>query len=139
MSQPILYILYQTRWLTQLLQYALHNVYISTFIITTNVVHFSRLSIMNYQINRATVILDIKPVTNIEPVTIYRNGFIIQCPGYNQRNQFLRELKRPIVIGATCNIYGKSKCFMIGSYKQVPASFTCRVRTVWHQRCIFSK
>ena len=56
-------------------------------------------SLMDDQVNSLAVILYIEPVTDILTLTVNRKGLVSKTVGDHQRDQFLREMIRSIVIG----------------------------------------
>ena len=58
-----------TKWAEALAQ-QLHNIDIGPFIVTTNIVGFAHLAILQHQINTPAVIFDVQPVPDIQAVAI---------------------------------------------------------------------
>ena len=54
----------------------MHNFYICFFVKSTNVIDLTTLSLLQYGSDSATMIADVKPVTNLEAVTINWQGFV---------------------------------------------------------------
>src|SRR3989344_4737512 len=65
---------------------------------TSNEISFADLTAVKYEINRATVILYIKPVTDIFSVAVNRYFLSFQDIGDRKRDEFFRKLKRSKVI-----------------------------------------
>ncbi|MNL51888.1 hypothetical protein D3C87_1750240 [compost metagenome] len=82
---------------------------------STYIVHFTINPLMHNKVNSRAVIPYMQPITDIFSITIYRNLLLIHYLGYRQRNQFLRKMIWPVVIGTTSNIYWKIEGFMIST------------------------
>ena len=65
---------------------------------TTDVVNLADTSLVDDQIDRLAVILDVQPVTNVFAGTVYRKRLVIQCVGDHKRNQLLREVIWSVVV-----------------------------------------
>src|SRR3989338_5040287 len=59
---------------------------------TTNIINFSRRPFGYQKHQRAYMIRDINPVTNVAPVTIERKLFILKRVGNQQRDRLFRKL-----------------------------------------------
>jgi hypothetical protein len=79
---------------------ALYDLQVRALILSTDIVGFTWQSVLQDQIERFSVILDIKPVANIGTVPVNRQRLPFECVQNHQRNELLRELIRAIVIGA---------------------------------------
>ena len=88
----------QTFRLAELFADDLDDVDVSHFVMTADVVHLSDASFVNDQIDRATVIFNIKPVANVESFAINRKRLVVQGLDDHQRNQFFRKMIRAVVV-----------------------------------------
>lgn len=88
----------QTFRLAELFADDLDDVDVSHFVMTADVVHLSDASFVNDQIDRATVIFNIKPVANVESFAINRKRLVVQGVDDHQRNQFFRKMIRAVVV-----------------------------------------
>ncbi|MNV66359.1 hypothetical protein D3C71_1591080 [compost metagenome] len=113
--------------------------HIRTLVVAADVVHFSQDTFMDDQINRAAMVFNVEPVTNIHPVTVHRQRSIRKCAGDHQRDQLLRELIRTVVIRAAGNIDRQAEGLVVRTHQQVTARFTCGVRAIWRKRSLFRK
>ena len=78
----------------------MNNLDVCFFVEPTNVVDLAAVTSIEYGTNGTTVITDIQPITDLQPIAVNRQRFVRQCVMDNQRNQLFWELVRPIVVGA---------------------------------------
>src|SRR3989338_3838504 len=65
---------------------------------TTDTVRFADGPLLNDHIDRATVIGDIEPITNIQTVTVHWHFFILHGVNNCQGNEFFREHERAVIV-----------------------------------------
>src|ERR1700674_3195347 len=63
------------------------------------VIDLSNLTMLKNCMDAATVILDMQPAALLFSITINRKGLVIECVSNYQRQKFLWELKRPVIVG----------------------------------------
>ncbi|MNW03018.1 hypothetical protein D3C71_1988930 [compost metagenome] len=71
MTRTILHISNQGFRLIELLENSFNDMHVRPFIITTNIVNFSIAPLMNNEVNCATMIFNIQPVTNVQAISVY--------------------------------------------------------------------
>ena len=81
------------------------------------------------------MIHNIKPVTNIFSISVYRKFLSLKCIVDDQRNQFFRELIWSVVIAAVCDVCREFVSIHIGFYQHIRRCLTCRI---WAVRIIWS-
>ena len=106
-------------------------------VMSTYIVGFKQSSFFLYHVNCFCMVFYIQPVTNILTITVNRKFFALKRIIDNQRNQFLRELIRSVVIGTVCNIRRELISIHICFYQHIRACFTGRIWTVWSIWCCF--
>ena len=87
MSLTVSNMLNETLRLIKLLQNGLYNLNVLSLIVTANIVNLAYIAISDNKINSRTMVLYIKPVTNINTLTIYRQFLIMQSIDNHERNQ----------------------------------------------------
>ena len=117
MSLTVSNMLNETLRLIKLLQNGLYNLNVLSLIVTANIVNLAYLAISDNKINSRTMVLYIKPVTNINTLTIYRQFLIMQSIDNHERNQLLRKMIWAIVIAAAGNSYRQAISTMIRHYQ----------------------
>lgn len=65
---------------------------------SSDIVHFPDSSVMDDEVNRTAMVLDIKLVTHILPFPIDRKRLVMKGVYYHQRNKLLRKMIWTIVI-----------------------------------------
>ena len=76
----------------------LDDIYVLPLVETTNIISLGNSSLMEDKVDSTGMILNEKPVANILALTIYRQWLTIAYIIDKERNQFLWELIRTIVI-----------------------------------------
>ena len=104
-----------------------------------DIVNFPFFSVTQDQIARPAVILYIKPVTDIFPITIDRKRPVMKRFDDHQRNQLFRQMIWSIVVGTTANCNRKSIRSVIGLYQKICRCLGCTVRTARMDRRLFCK
>ncbi|MNN76564.1 hypothetical protein D3C81_1929530 [compost metagenome] len=64
----------------------------------TNVVGLAYFTFGNYLVQRAGMVFDVQPVTDLVAFAIDRQRLAFQCVENDQRDQFLGEMVRAIVV-----------------------------------------
>ena len=70
------------------------------FIHSSDIVGFTRNSLLKGSVQSFAVVLDIKPVTYLAPVTIDRQGALLNAVADDEWNQFFRKLVWAVIVGA---------------------------------------
>ena len=78
--------------------YHLDDVNVLPLIETADVIGFCRLSVVENHVDGPRMIHHIQPVAHVFPLTVYWQRFAVTDVVDEQRNQFLRELIRPVVV-----------------------------------------
>ena len=74
------------------------------------------------------MVFDVKPIPDVQSLTIDGKALVMRRIIDHQGNEFLRELVRTIVVRATGNGHGKPICPMVGKSQQVRG---CLRRGIW--------
>ena len=80
------------------------------------------------------VVVDVQPVADVEPVAVQRHRPAVEQVGDEQRDDLLRELVRPVVVGAAGDAHVEAVGAGVGQGEQVAARLARRVRRVRLQR-----
>ena len=86
---------------------------------TTDIISVGNLTLMENEVDGTGMILDKQPVTDILTLAIDRQRLAMADVIDKQRNQFLWELIRAVVIGAVCHDDGHSISIMVGTDKMI--------------------
>ena len=103
----------------------LDDVYILPLVESTDVVCLGDDTFMIYNIDRARVVLDEQPVTYVLTLAVHRKGFAMTNIIDEQRNEFLRELVRTIVVRAVRHDGRHAVGIMEGTYEMIRRCFRC--------------
>src|SRR6185312_585834 len=76
-----------------------HYVEILDLVSSADVVSLSNTATCQNRADRFTVVGHKQPVAHILPVTIHRNGFPTRRVQNDERDQLLRKLKWPVIVG----------------------------------------
>lgn len=74
------------------------------------------------------MILHVQPIPHVQPLSINRKWLVIQAISYHQRNQFLREMIRAIVVATAKNSHRKTVSTEVSEHQQIRPSLR---RTIW--------
>ena len=97
-------------------------------VMTADICRSRRLAFGRHFVQRTGMILDIQPVTDLLPAAIYRQGLPARGVEDSQRDQFLREVIRTIVVGAVGHHHRQAVGAVPGANQMVAARFGGRVR-----------
>ena len=117
------------RQLFQQIANGFYHLDILPFIMAANIVSFARLTVRCYLIERPGVIFNKQPVADLLPVAINRQRFARQRIQDGQRDQFFREMIRPIVIRAVSDQRWQAVGPLPGANQMVAAGFRGRIGT----------
>ena len=91
------------------------------------IVSLSKSSLFLNHIDSLSMVINIKPVSDIKSVTVYRKLLAVKCIINNKRYKFLRELVRSVIITAVSNIGRKMICVYICLNKHIRGCLACRI------------
>ena len=94
-------------------------------------------ALLGDELDAAAVVVDVQPVAHVEPVAVERHLAAVEQVRDEQRDDLLRELVRPVVVGAPRDADGQAVRAVVGAGEQVRARFGRRVRRVGQQRVAF--
>ena len=137
MTLAVSYMRNQTLRLAQFFTNQFYDINIAHLVMTADIIYLAYSALMDNQINRLAMILDIQPIAYIQAFAIYRQQLIRQSICKHQRNQLFREVIRAIVIAAARNSNRQTIGSIISHNKQVCASFRGRIRTAGMNRSFF--
>ena len=86
---------------SQFLADELDDIDISHLVVAADVIDFTDCSFVNDEIYCPAVIFYIESVTDIETFTVYRKRLIVQTVCDHERDKFLGEVIRSVVVGTT--------------------------------------
>ena len=72
----------------------------------------------------------VDPVADVLAVAIHRQWLVGQCPGDHQRDQFLRELVGPVIVGAPGEDRGDPEGMHVRPYQEIGSCLARRIRAV---------
>ena len=101
----------------------LDDINVLHFIVAADVVDLTDAPLVDDQIYRLTMILHIQPIADIQSFTVDRQRFVMEAVDDHQRDQFLREVVWPIVVGAARNCGRQTKRAVIGLNQQICSCF----------------
>ena len=116
-----------------------HEINIFPFTITSDIVGLSRTSFMINQIDRLSMVFNIKPISDVRALTIDRKWYSFADIMNHQRNKFFRKLIRPVIVAAVADDNRKPIGSMISSHEMITRCFGSRIGTPGRVRCFFSK
>lgn len=97
----------------------LYKVYILPLIEAAYIVGLGGSALMENQIDRPGVVLNIKPIPHILSLAIDRQGLTLAYVVDKQRNQLFRELIRPVIVGTVGHYSRHPVSVVIGPDKMV--------------------
>ncbi len=71
-----------------------------------------------------------QPVTNLAAIAVNRKFFPFQGVVDHQRNEFFRELVRPVIVGTVGREHRQAEGVAIGSHQVIGSRLRCRVRRI---------
>ena len=99
-----------------------------------DVVDASRRRLVQHHVDRAAVVLDVDEVAHRRPVLVQRQLHSVDRIGDEHRNQFLRVLIGPVVVGAARDQHRQAEAFRVRLSDVLAAGLAGRVRAPWAQR-----
>jgi len=109
----------------------LHDVDVLPLVEPADVVGLGNLPFVEDQVDGAGVVLHIQPVPDILALSVHRKRFPLADVVDKQRDELLRELIRPIVVGTVRDDGGHSVGVMERAHEMVAGRLRRAVRTVW--------
>ena len=106
---------------------------------SANVIDLAHSTLVDDQVNGLAVILHIQPVSDIQPLPVYRQRLICQCIGNHQRDQLFREMIRSIVVGAPTDGHRKSVGSIVRLNQQICRCFGAGIRRTGMDRRFFGE
>lgn len=106
------------------------DVDVGFFIPAADVVNLADFTCFQYPANGAAMVFDIKPVTNLLSIAVYRQWLARKRIDDHQRDEFFREVIRPVVIGAVSGKHRQTIGVVVSSHQVVAGGFARRVRTI---------
>ena len=128
MALPIRDMLNQGVGLAEIIQNQLHDVDVVHLVVSANVVDLTNRPLAQNEVDRLAVVLDVKPVTYIQSLSVNRKFLVCECICNHQGNQLLRELIGAVVVRAAADRYRKPVCSVVRVYQQIRGSLRCAVR-----------
>jgi len=105
----------------------IHDIYIAPFVIAADVVDPAGNAPLQHGLHRPRMVLHMEPVTHVQPIAIYRQRLlrndIVDHEGY----QLLREVVRPVVVGAAGDCDGQSERAVVRQHQKVRGRLGGRV------------
>ena len=108
----------------------LHDFDIPFLIVPADIVRLEERRLVNDKINCAAVVLHIEPVAHIHAVPVDRELPAVQRIIDHERDQLLRELIRPVIIGAVRDIRRKMIGVHVRLHQEIRACLRGRIRAV---------
>lgn len=108
----------------------LDDVDVLPFVETADVVGFGHFSLMEDEVDGTGVVYHVQPVTHVLALTVYRQRLAVTDVVDEQRNQFFRELVRPVVVRTVGYDGGHAVCIVEGTDKMVTAGLRSRIGAV---------
>ena len=105
----------------KLLAYKLDDVDIRHLVMAADVVDLADSALVDNQVNRLAVILDIQPVADVLALAVDRQRLVGKRVGNHQRNQLLREVIGAVVVGAAADGDGQTVGSVIRQHEQIRA------------------
>ena len=118
--------------LTELLEDGLDDVDVGALIVAADVVDLADTALLQNQVNRMAVILDVEPVADILAVAVDRQLLVGQRVDDHQRDELLREMVRAVVVRAARDRRRDLVGAVVGHDEQVGTSLRSRIRA----RCL---
>ena len=106
------------------------NLNILLLIMPAYIIGFPKPPMLLDHINALCMVVHIQPVPDIFPVSVYRQLLSMEGVVDDQRNQFLRELIRAVIVGTVGSVSRKMIGIDIGLHQKVGASLACGIRAV---------
>ena len=131
MSESIFDVVNHVVAAAQRVQNAMGQLNVRSLIVATDVVHLTGPAALEYFPDCFAMIDDVNPVSDIEPITIERDFSILNEISDKERDDFLRVLIRPKVVGAPSGDHIHSVGVVGRPNQEVASGFTCGVGTVW--------
>src|ERR1022692_3579453 len=105
--------------------------------IPADVVNLTVAAVFQNRADAPAVIFHIEPVAHLHAVAIYGQRPVFERVGDHQRNEFLREVIRPVIVGRAGGHHRQLISEEIGARQQIRAGFGSRIRAAGIQREVF--
>ncbi len=112
-----------------------NDVDIRPFVVAANVVDLAEHTFLQNQLNAARVIGDEQPIADVFAVAVDWQRQAVQDVGDAQRNEFFREMIRPVVVGAVAGGDVQAVGVMVGAYQMIGGRLAGRIGRVGGVRC----
>ena len=109
----------QALGLTQLGADQLDDIDVLHLIVAADVVDLALAALTHDQVDGLAVVLDIKPVANVEALAVDGEGLVMESVDDHERDQLLREVIGAVVVGTAADRHGQSVGPVIGQDQQV--------------------
>ena len=114
--------------LVQLVHDQLHDVDVRHLVVAAHVVDFADAALAEDQVDGLAVVLHIEPVADVLALAVDRQRLVVQAVGDHQRDQLLREVVGPVVVGAAADCHRQAVGTVVGLHQQVRAGLGGAVR-----------
>ncbi len=104
-----------------------------------DVVDLAHASFVDHQVDGFAVVLHIQPVADIFSCAVDRQGPVVQGVGDHQRDQLLRKMIRPVIIGAAADGHRQPIGPVVGQYQKIRSRLAGGVGTGGVDGCFFCK
>ena len=127
MAEPVLHVLDERFGLAHQSQHLLDDVDVVPLRRGAEVVDLPRLAQLQRGQQAAAVILDVDPVAHVHAVAVDRQGQVANRVGDHERDELLRELVGPVVVGAAGHHHRELEGVEVGQRQQVGGGLRRRV------------
>jgi len=118
----------------QLLDDGLDDEDIRLLIVSADVVNLANPAVGSHHVNRLAVVFHIQPVAHLHAVAVDRQLLVVAGIVDHQRNQLLRKLVRPVVVGAAGDVDRHAVGVMERAHKMIRAGLGSGIRAVRAER-----
>src|SRR5699024_776405 len=88
------------------------------------------------QFDASAVIVDVQPVTDVHAIAVQRHGTAVEQVGDEQRDDLLRKLVRPVVVGASGDRHRNTVGAVVGQRDQVTAGLAGAIGRVRREQVV---
>ena len=114
--------------LAELFEDSLDDVDVGTLIVAADVVDLADAALLQDQVNRMAVVLDVEPVADVLAIAVNRQLLVGQRVDDHQRDELLWEMVRAVVIRAARDCCRDLVGAMVGHDEQVSTGLRSRIR-----------
>ena len=112
----------------ELLADELYDVDVRHLVVTADVVDLADSALVDDEVNRLAVVLDIEPVAHVLALSVDRQRLVRERVRNHKRNELLGEVVGTVVVGAAADCDGEPVGSVIGEDEQIRASLRRAVR-----------